>query len=97
MSHDSPTFLRSDPATAGLGWLLPSNKSGLPLARQEFASFGPQNLTTFTPLSCFMNALKRAAYASACLRSASLTKPPCVVAALLAMFGQILVLSAVSR
>ena len=46
---------------AGLGWLLPSNSSGLPLARQEFASFGPQNVTTFTDLSCFRNARKRPA------------------------------------
>lgn len=46
---------------AGLGWLLPSNKSGLPKARQETASFTPQNVTTFTDFSCFRNARKRPA------------------------------------
>src|SRR4051812_888281 len=45
-------------SNAGFGWLLPSNKRGLPLARQEFASFAPQNVTIFTESRCFRNARK---------------------------------------
>ena len=49
---------RSPRLNAGLGRQLPSNKSGLPLPRQEFASLAPQKVTIFTDLSCFRNALK---------------------------------------
>ena len=52
------TAARMTALKAGLGWLLPSNKSGLPLARQESASFTPQKVTSFTDFSCFRNARK---------------------------------------
>lgn len=42
---------------AGLGWALMSNRSGLPLARQELASLGPQNVTTLI-VSCLRKARK---------------------------------------
>src|SRR5580765_4624984 len=72
-------------SNAGFGLQLPSNRSGLPLARQEFASFAPQNVTIFTELRCLRKARKIPAYASLNFLSASLTNPPCVVAALSAI------------
>src|SRR5687767_8990080 len=47
-----PLAVRMTALKAGLGRLLPSNKSGFPLARQEFASFTPQNVTIFTESRC---------------------------------------------
>src|SRR5262245_19907799 len=43
---------------ACFGSSFPSKSNGLPWARQETASFAPQNVTTFTESRCLRNARK---------------------------------------
>src|SRR5688572_12341137 len=43
---------------AGLGWLSPLKRRGLPWARQEFASLAPQKVTIFTESRCLRKARK---------------------------------------